>query len=193
MEEKWAGTGPTGFAAFSMVCLLIWLSLNGHVPKENVPVFFALMTAGAIAQILAGMVDLRKGLSTPGNLLLSFGTMFMLGPALTFLLVGLKLATPVPLLGYVNILLGIFMGVYCIPLVRAPFVIFLIGPVGFFVLTTLGMYELGYVAFKPIASALFAFSVIYGLYMMAFGLGEGAAIHVPVGKPLVPVKAPAKN
>ncbi|MGD0231519.1 MAG: hypothetical protein ABSC19_14365, partial [Syntrophorhabdales bacterium] len=96
-EEKWAGTGPTGFGAFAMVCLIILLSLSGRVPKENVPVFFALMSAGAIAQILSGMVELRKGLATAGNLLLSFGTMFMLGPALTFLLVGLKIASPVPL------------------------------------------------------------------------------------------------
>jgi len=188
-EEKWAGTGPTGFAAFSMVCLTIFLSLNGLVPKENVPVIFALLFAGAVAQILAGMVELRKGIGTAGNLLLSFGTMFMLSPALTFLLVGLKIASPVPLMGYINILLGVFMGIYIIPLVRAPLIPFLIGPIGFFVLTTLGMVELGYAAFKPVSSFLFAVSVIYGLYMMAYGLGEGAHIHIPVGRPLVPMKA----
>ncbi|MGD0232526.1 MAG: hypothetical protein ABSC19_19605 [Syntrophorhabdales bacterium] len=191
-EEKWAGTGPTGFAAFSMVCLTIFLSLNGYLAKENMPVFFALLTAGGVAQILAGMVELKKGLTTGGNLLLSFGTMFMLGPALTFLLVGLKIATPVPLIGYINILLGVFMGVYVIPLMRAPLVPFLIGPIGFFVLTTLGLTELGYIAFKPVASFLFALSVIYGLYMMAYGLGEGAHIHIPVGRPLMPMKLAPK-
>ncbi|BBO83371.1 hypothetical protein DSCO28_39370 [Desulfosarcina ovata subsp. sediminis] len=190
MQEKWAGTTATGYSAFSMVCLIIWLSLNHYIPKENVPIFFALLTAGGLAQILAGMIQLKRGLATPGNLLLTFGTLFMLGPALTFLLVGLKLASPTPLIGYVNIFLGVLMGLYIIPLLRAPLIPFLIGPLGFFVLSTLGLTEIGYVAFKPVASFLFAVSVIYGLYMVAVGLGEEVQIHLPVGKPLMPLKMP---
>lgn len=191
-EEKWAGTGATGFAAFSMVCFTIFLSLNEYIPRENTPIFFALMTAGAVAQIVAGIVELRKGLATPGNLLLSFGTMFMLGHALTFLMVGLKIGSPVPLLGYINILLGIFMGVYVIPMLRAPIIVFLIAPIGFFVLTTVGLAEIGFHAFKPVAAFLFGFSTIYGIYMMAVHLGEPAGFHLPVGKPLIPVKLPPK-
>jgi len=191
-EEKWAATGPTGFTAFSVVCFIIFLSLNGYVPKQNMPVFFAVLTAGAIAQILAGMVELKRGMATGGNLLLTFGTMFMFGPALTFLLTGLNIASPHPLIGYVNIVLGIVLGIYMIPLLRAPVMVFLIGPMGFSVLTSLGLAELGFVAFKPIASILFAVSIIYGLYMMAHGLGEAAHIHIPVGKPLMPMKPPQK-
>lgn len=188
MGEKWASPGATGFAAFSMVCLVIFLSLSGYVPKENVPVFFALLMAGAVAQILAGMVELKNGASAGGNLLLSFGTMFMMGPALTFLLVGLKVASPVPLVGYVNILLGVFMGIYMIPLSRAPVIPFLIAPLGFVVLSTLGLVEIGYTFFKPLTTFLFAVAVVYGLYMMAHSLGEAAHVHIPVGKPLAPLK-----
>ena len=188
MQNTWAGTTATGYSAFSMVCLIIWLSLNGYVPQENIPVFFALLTAGSLAQILAGIIQLKRGLATAGNLLLTFGTLFMLGPALTFLLVGLKLASPTPLIGYVNLLLGIFMAIYMIPLLRAPLVAFLIAPLGFFVLFTLGLVEIGYVAFKPFASFLFAVSIVYGLYMVAVGLGEDVQIHLPVGKPLLPLK-----
>ncbi len=191
-EEKWAGTGATGFAAFAMVCFTIFLSLTGSIPKENIPIFFALMTAGAVAQIVAGIVELRKGMATAGNLLLSFGTMFMLGPALCFLLAGLKIGTPVPLLGYINILLGVFMAAYVIPMLRAPIIPFLIAPIGFFVLTSVGLAEIGYEVFRPIAIFLFGFSTIYGVYMTAVSLGEGAGFHLPIGKPLVPMKLPPK-
>jgi len=193
MQNTWAGTTATGYSAFTMVCLMIWLSLNGYVPKENVPIFFALLTAGSLAQIIAGIIQLKRGLATPGNLLLTFGTLFMLGPALTFLLVGLKVASAAPLIGYVNILLGVLMAIYIIPLLRAPFVAFLIAPLGFFVLSTLGLVEIGYVALKPFASFLFAVSVFYGLYMVAVGLGEEVQIHLPVGKPLMPLREPSKQ
>jgi len=188
MEEKWASSAPVGFSAFALVCLVIGLSLHGLVPKENVPVFFALLTGGGLAQIIAGIIELRRGIATRGNLLLTFGTLFMISPALTFLLVGMKLATPAPLLGYVNILLGIFLGIYMIPLVRAPFVVFFIGPLGFVVLSTLGFVEIGYHTLAPLATVLFYVAVVWGLYMMAHSLGEAAGIHLPLGKPLMPMK-----
>jgi hypothetical protein len=193
MQNTWAGTTATGYSAFTMVCLMIWLMLNGYVPKENVPVFFALLTAGSVAQIIAGIIQLKRGLATAGNLLLTFGTLFMMGPALTFLLVGLNLATSHPLIGYVNLLLGVLMAIYIIPLLRAPFVAFLIAPLGFCVLFTLGLVEIGHVEFKPFASFLFAVSIVYGLYMVAAGLGEEVQIHLPMGKPLMPMKEPSKQ
>jgi hypothetical protein len=192
MQNTWAGTTATGYSAFTMVCLIIWLMLNGYVPKDNVPVFFALLSAGSVAQIIAGIIQLKRGLATAGNLLLTFGTLFMMGPALTFLLVGLNLASSNPLIGYVNLLLGVLMAIYIIPLLRAPFVAFLIAPLGFFVLFTLGLVEIGYVALKPVSSFLFAVSIVYGLYMVAAGLGEEVQIHLPMGKPLMPLKEPSK-
>ncbi len=33
------------------------LSLHGLIPKENLPVFFALLTAGGLAQIIAGVMS----------------------------------------------------------------------------------------------------------------------------------------
>jgi len=191
MDEKWASSAPVGFSAFALVCLVIGLSLHGLIPKENLPVFFALLTAGGLAQIIAGVIELKRGIATRGNLLMTFGTLFMIGPALTFLLVGMKLATPAPLLGYVNILLGIFMGIYMIPLVRAPFMVFFVGPLGFVVLSMLGFVEIGYHSLAPFTTFLFYVAVCWGLYMMAQSLGEAVGIHLPLGKPLIPMPRPA--
>lgn len=188
MEEKWASPAPAGFSAFALVCLVIGLSLKGLIPKENVPVFFALLMGGGVAQIVAGIIELKRGVATRGNLLLTFGTLFMMSPALTFLLVGLKIATPTPLLGYVNVLLGVFLGIYMIPLVRAPFMVFFIGPLGLVVLSCLGFVELGYHELAPFTAILFFVAVVWGLYMTAHALGEPVGIRLPLGKPLMPMK-----
>lgn len=191
-EQKWSSAAATGFSAFALVCFIIWLHLSGYVPKENVPVFFAILTAGAVAQVIAGVIELARGQTIRGNLLFTFGTMFMLGPALTFLLTTLGLAKSTPLLGYCNILLGVFMGIYIIPLCKAPIMVFFVGPLGLFALSSLGFVEIGYHSVLPFARSLFAIAVVWGCYMMAHELGEAAGIHLPVGRALVRAKPGAQ-
>jgi hypothetical protein len=192
-EEKWATPAPLGFAALALVCLGFGSSFLGWIPKENVPILFALGLGGGVAQIIAGIIDLKRGDAIGGNLLATFGCMFMLTPAFVFLLAALKLGVPTPLLGYVNILLGIFLGLYMIPLVRAPIIMFFIGPLGLVLLVLVGIVELGAHHLQPIAGWLFIVAVIWGLYMMAHALGAIGGINIPLGKPLAPIKAPPQK
>ncbi len=123
-EPLWASAAPLGFAAFAMITLMLWLQFWGALPRENAPIIFPICLAGGIAQIVSGMIELRRGVGVRGNLLAAMGCLFMLAPGFSFLMVALKLGTPVPILGYLNMMLGMFMGIWGLAFLRAPVFVF---------------------------------------------------------------------
>ena len=189
-EPLWASAAPLGFAAFAMITLILWLQFWGALPKENAPIIFPICLAGGIAQIVAGMIELRRGVGVRGNLLAAMGCLFMLAPGFAFLMVSLKLGTPVPILGYLNMMLGMFMGIWGLAFLRAPLFVFFISPLGFIILFSIGLAEIGYHEFKSLAAWTCFLAMVWGLYMLAHALGELVHIHLWVGKPLLPVKSP---
>jgi succinate-acetate transporter protein len=54
-QDNWASPAPLGFAAFAMITLVLGLNFSGLIPPQNRPIFFALLFAGAVAQIIAGI------------------------------------------------------------------------------------------------------------------------------------------
>jgi len=191
-EEKWASGAPLGFAAFAMITLMLWLQFWGILPKENAPLIFPICLAGGIAQILAGVIELRRGVGVRGNLLATMGCLFMLAPGVSFLIISLKLGSPVPILGYLNMMLGMFMGIWGLPFLKAPKFVFSISPLGFVILFSIGLAEIGYHEFKPLAAWTSCMAMVWGLYMLAHSLGEFVGISLPLGKPFLSARpAPA--
>jgi succinate-acetate transporter protein len=189
-EPLWASAAPLGFAAFAMITLMLWLSFLGALPKENGPIVFAMCFAGGVAQIVSGIIELRRGVGVRGNLLATMGCLFMLAPGVAILMASLKLGVPVPILGYLNMMLGMFMGIWGLAFLRAPLFVFFISPLGFVILFSIGFAEIGYHEFKLLAAWTSFMAMVWGLYMLAHALGELVHIHLWVGKPLMPVKAP---
>ncbi len=191
-EQQWASAAPLGFAAFAMITLVLWLQFWDVIPKENGPIVFPICLGGGIAQLVAGIIELRRGVGIRGNLLATMGCLFMLVPGFSFLMISLKLGSPVPILGYVFMMLGMFMGIWSIGFLRAPKFVWFISPLGFVILFSIGLTETGHHEFKSLAAWTCCMAMIWGLYMLAHGLGELVNIHIWVGKPLMPMKTPPK-
>lgn len=187
-EQQWSSAAPLGFAGFAMITLVLWLQFLGVLTKENTPMIFPICLAGGIAQIVAGIIEIRKGAGASGNLFATMGCLFMLAPGFSFLMASLKLGISVPLMGYVNMMLGMIIGIWGLPFLRAPKFVFFISPLGFVVLFSIGFVELGYHSFKPLAAWTCFMAMVWGLYMLAHSLGEFVSIHLWVGKPLLPIK-----
>ncbi|OPY74975.1 MAG: hypothetical protein A4E65_03683 [Syntrophorhabdus sp. PtaU1.Bin153] len=190
--QQWSSAAPLGFSGFAMITLILWLQFLGVLPKENAPMVFPICLAGGIAQIVAGVIELRRGMGVRGNLLAAMGCLFMLAPGFSFLMASLKLGIPVPILGYLNMMLGMFMGIWGLGFLRAPKFVFFISPLGFIILFAIGFVELGYHSLKPLAAWTCFMAMTWGLYMLAHALGELVNIHLWVGKPILPMKAPTE-
>ncbi len=184
-EDKWVSGAPLGFAAFAMITFMLWLQFWGMLPKENAALIFPICLAGGIAQILAGVIELRRGVGVRGNLLATMGCLFMLAPGVSFLVVSLKLGSPVPILGYLNMMLGMFMGIWGLPFLKAPKFVFFISPLGFVILFSIGLAETGHHEFAPLAAWTSCMAMVWGLYMLVHSLGEFVGIYLPLGKPLL--------
>jgi len=189
MEEKqWGNPSPIGLGALGLVTVLFGLMLGGHVPPANMAVVAAFLFAGALAQIITGIVDLKRGDTVAGCLMTTFGCLFMVGPSLTFLFALLKLGTPAPMLGYINIYLGLLLGIYMIPFIRAPWMMFIIAPIGMAALIMVGLAELGYHAFAQPASIAFFVFTFWAFYMAAAALAGAVGIKLPLGRAIAPMK-----
>jgi len=187
-EEKWASANALGMCAFAMITMILWMYFLGLIPKENTAILFAICVSGGIAQIIAGIIELKRGVGVRGNLLTAMGCLFMLIPGLSFLMIVLKLGTPVPVLGYVFFMLGTFMGIWSVGFIRAPKFVFLISPLGVVILFSIGWIDLGHPEYKPVAAWGCFLAMLWALWMIIHSLGEFAGIHVPVGKPVKPMK-----
>lgn len=187
-QNAWGNPGPIGLGALGLVCVIFGLMMGGYMAPANTAVAVAMLLAGAVAQIITGVVDLKRGDTIGGCLMATFGCLFMLGPGLTFLFVLLKLGIPAPTMGYVNIYLGILLGVYMIPFVRVPMMMFIIAPIGMVVLVMVGLAELGYHEFAQPASIGFFVFTAWAFYMAAASLAQAVGINIPLGKPLAPLK-----
>jgi hypothetical protein len=91
---------------------------------------------------------------------------------------------PVPILGYVNIMLGIFQAIYMIPMMRKPWFVFSMAPMGTLGLTQIGLIELGYGALRPFCAINMAYLCFWALYMVANKVALTVNINIPLGKPL---------
>lgn len=186
-QNNWASPAPLGFAAFATVTLVLGLTFSGFIPSHNKSAFSALLLAGAVAQIIAGIIDLRRGEDFAGNLLLTMGCLFMLAPGLSFFFAVLNIGEVAPMLGYVNCLLGTFMFLYSVPMIRAPWFVFTMGPIGGLGLWQIGFIELGFINLKPYAAVTMFYLCFWALYMVAHTVTLPAKINIPLGRTLRPL------
>ena len=186
----WANPGPTGHAAFAMVTCILCLSFAGVIPKDNMPMFFAITLAGAIAQVIAGLIELKNGDESGGNLMFTMGCMFMLAPGVSALMGALKIATPQPIGGVVTIMLAVYQAIYGINMIYKPWFVFIMAPVGVLTLTQIGLIDFGYTFLRPTCALGCGFLSFWALYMVAHRIGATVGVNIPVGNPLlVPVSA----
>jgi len=196
MESTWGQASPAGFAALSMASLLIWVDQCGYMPAQNAPLVALMLIAAGMTQITTGVIELKRGDTAEGSLFFMMGCLFMLGPGLGVLFETMHKVSLAPLLGWVNILLGIFLLIWGISFSKKPWVIFLISPGGFLFLGLFGCTTagIGPPILKPIDGWIGFFFMCWAIYIIVHILGQEVGIHIPVGEPLrVPNKKRTKS
>lgn len=85
-EHSFANPAPAGLGALAIACFAFFALLTGRVSHEAAPVLAAWLVGGAICQIAAGLIELKDHNIAGGNLMLFFGSFFMVTGALGMLL-----------------------------------------------------------------------------------------------------------
>jgi len=81
-EHSFASPAPAGLGALSIACFIFYAILTGKVSHAAAPVAACWLVGGAICQLIAGLIELKDG-SIRGNIMLFFGSFFMLVAALS--------------------------------------------------------------------------------------------------------------
>lgn len=76
-EHSFANPAPAGLGALAIACFLFFALLTGRVGHEAAPILACWLVGGAICQIAAGLIELKDHNISGGNLMLFFGSFFM--------------------------------------------------------------------------------------------------------------------
>lgn len=187
---QWGNAIPLGLSGYCLMCLLLGFINLGFVKPVNIA-FLTIAAIGiTIALFTGGIITLRNGNSLDGNMLSTFGLMFVLGPTLEmYANASGIIEIPMAVFGAWQFLLGIYMIIWAIPLCRAPIFAFSICP-----LMVCALWLSGFSMILPqysnvlnlINGWLFLIPGLgWGLYAMAINLSEAMGIQLPVGRPLI--------
>lgn len=77
-EHSFANPAPAGLGALAIACFCFFALLTGRVGHESTPILATWLLGGAICQIAAGLIELKDHNISGGNLMLFFGSFFMI-------------------------------------------------------------------------------------------------------------------
>ena len=124
-SSNFANPGPAGLMVLAFYLGCLWPVATGQAPHEQGMVLIALGFAGAITQIVCGVIALHKGEVLNGNILCAFsafmwlGCIEHLGKAMEFIPHNTMVVD-----GWVFLIMGIFMVFFTHPHLAAPKVAF---------------------------------------------------------------------
>lgn len=78
VQKGWANPSPAGLVALAVGCFCFFAMLTGKVEHSCIPVLACWMLGGFLVQVLVGIIELREGNTTVGNVFTFFGAFFML-------------------------------------------------------------------------------------------------------------------
>lgn len=198
--STWGDPTMAGLFAVAAGNTAVWAILTGKIAITDVSIFIAWLLAAGVILTIVGLIGLRNGDTINGVLNLCFGVLFFATPALTyiFLLWGgmplLALGYPgIPTTivnGYVFIILGIVLATFVPILGRTswiPSVAMLIMVIGIFIMA---IYLLqGLLPDPRIGEIAGWFLLIGGLMMLYLGMALGlltgfGRMILPLGRPI---------
>lgn len=84
-EHGWANPTPAGLVALAVACFTFFAVLSGAVKPTAIPLLGIWLLGGFVVQIIVGLVELKDGNSTGGNVFVFFSAFFMLVGGLEFI------------------------------------------------------------------------------------------------------------
>jgi len=85
-NQGWANPTPAGLIAIATVMFLFYAVLGGHVKSTAVPLLGIWLLGGFVVQVIVGIIDLKSGQITGGNVMLFFGAFLMMVSGLEYIL-----------------------------------------------------------------------------------------------------------
>jgi len=74
----WANPGPAGLVALAMACFVFFALLTGRVTTGVIPLMGIWLLGGFVVQLAVGLIELKEGNTTGGNVFTFFSAFFML-------------------------------------------------------------------------------------------------------------------
>lgn len=77
-KQEWANPAPAGLVALGVACFTFYALLSGKVTAGALPLMGCWLIGGFVVQLTVGIIELREGATTGGNVFLFFSAFFML-------------------------------------------------------------------------------------------------------------------
>jgi succinate-acetate transporter protein len=190
-EHSFANPAPAGLGALAIACFAFFALLTGRVSHEAAPILATWLVGGAICQVAAGLIELKDHNIAGGNLMLFFGSFFMVTGALGMLiktdLAAKGIAFDAGIEGYTW--LCAFLVLVCLTpcYLKANKVFFWLVIVADVAVLFLALGDLGIAkaTLAPAAGWLLLLAGFLALYLVA-----AIAINTSFGKTVLPLPAP---
>jgi len=83
-EHEWASPAPAGLVALAVACFTFFAILTGKVDHSCIPLLGCWLIGGFVVQLIVGIIELKEGNTTGGNVFTFFAAFFMLTGGLEF-------------------------------------------------------------------------------------------------------------
>ena len=193
-EHSFASPGPAAFAALAIACFAFFAILTGKVSHDAAPIVACWLVGGAVVQLIAGVIELKDKNISAGNLMLFFGSFFMLVAALSM---GAKYglhAAGLPFDSRVEgwcWLAGWFFLIMLTPCyLKAPRLLFWALIMADIAIFCIAMIDLKLTVLPLHLMATVAGWLVLGVGLLALYLGGAVAINTTFGKPIIPTTTP---
>ncbi len=80
----WANPAPAGLVALGVACFIFFALLSGKVTAGAMPLMGCWLIGGFVVQLAVGIIELKEGQMTGGNVFLYFSAFFMLVGGMEF-------------------------------------------------------------------------------------------------------------
>lgn len=84
----WANPAPAGLTALAVACFTFFAVLTGKVEHSCIPLLGCWLLGGFVVQLVVGLIELKEGATTGGNVFLFFSAFFMLVGGIEFFVKG---------------------------------------------------------------------------------------------------------
>ncbi|WP_078060413.1 acetate uptake transporter family protein [Desulfotomaculum copahuensis] len=189
--HDWANPGPAGLVALAMACFVFYALLTGKVTAGVSPLMGIWLLGGFVVQLCVGLIELKEGNSTGGNVFTFFSAFFMLVTGLELILKffaatnGWKIDARID--GWAWLALAIALTTWTPAYFKSPLtlcaVVVALDPA----LWIISLADMGAIARTPvpIAGVFLLIAGIFGLYTAA-----GVILNTEFGRTILPLGAP---
>lgn len=192
-EKGWANPAPAGLVALAVASFTFYALLGGKVSAGALPLLGCWLIGGFVIQAIVGIVELKAGSTTGGNVFTIFSAFFMLVGGIEFFLKYFAAVNKwsIPLDGHIDgwawLALAIFIVTWTAAYFKDNGVISLAILSLDVAVVLVALLDLGWVgaALEPIASYAFLITGILALYLAA-----AVVLNTAYGKTILPIPGP---